>query len=240
MARLAWLPAIILGLGCADEPSSPSDPAPGPANPGGPGSPGDDPDDPVPPPPPANSDCSGIASYRITMDMSWDPVGVPNPHWSPLVGATHNSELELWSVGGIATDGIESMAETGATSALVAEIDEAVEAGTSDGAVVGGPIALSPGSSSIEIDVSSEFALVTLVSMLAPSPDWFVGVNGLALCEDGIWIEGSFDLVVYDAGTDSGASFTSGNMDTVPRQPIALDSGFAGNVVGSLSFELTE
>ena len=35
--------------------------------------------------------------------------------------------------------------------------------------------------SSFEITVSGEHAAVTLASMLAPSPDWFVGVSGLSL-----------------------------------------------------------
>ena len=51
--------------------------------------------------------------------------------------------------------------------------------------------------------------------MIAPSPDWFVGVTGLPLYEDGSWVE---ELVVelypYDAGTDSGSTYESPNKPT--------------------------
>jgi hypothetical protein len=59
--------------------------------------------------------------------------------------------------------------------------------------------------------------------MIAPSPDWFVGVNGLPLLVNGQWIEQvDFPLYSWDAGSDSGASFTSPDLDTVPKEPIAL------------------
>ena len=69
--------------------------------------------------------------------------------------------------------------------------------------------------------------LVTVVSMLAPSPDWFVGVSGLDLRAGDHWVQQLVvPLVVYDAGTDSGSNFTSSNSPTFPRQPIAELTGF--------------
>ena len=57
--------------------------------------------------------------------------------------------------------------------------------------------------------------------MIAPSPDWFVGVHGLNFIEAGDWVDNlSVDLLPYDAGTDSGVSFNSPNAPTVPPQPI--------------------
>jgi len=57
--------------------------------------------------------------------------------------------------------------------------------------------------------------------MIAPSPDWFVGVSALALFEDGRWVgERRIDLVPWDAGTDSGSTFTSPDQAT-PPQPIS-------------------
>ena len=70
--------------------------------------------------------------------------------------------------------------------------------------------------------MSRDYPLVTLVTMVAPSPDWFAGVTGLRLIENGAWIE---DRVVpaaaWDAGTDSGVSFVSPDLETIPRQPIS-------------------
>lgn len=51
--------------------------------------------------------------------------------------------------------------------------------------------------------------LVSFVSMMDPSPDWFVGVSGLELClPNCTWIESKvLDLYPWDAGTDSGATY---------------------------------
>ena len=83
---------------------------------------------------------------------------------------------------------------------------------------------------------------VSIVSMLAPSPDWFVGASDLPLCVDGKWRdEVAVDLVVFDAGTDSGATFTSPDQDTQPADAITLQELFVENgqpvVVGTMSFQ---
>ena len=63
--------------------------------------------------------------------------------------------------------------------------------------------------------------LVTLVTMVAPSPDWFVGVSGLSLIVGGDWAsELSVPLQAYDAGTDSGTSFLAPDEATQPRESI--------------------
>lgn len=52
--------------------------------------------------------------------------------------------------------------------------------------------------------------LVSFVSMIDPSPDWFLGVSGLDLClRNCTWAESKIvDLYPYDAGTDSGPTYT--------------------------------
>ncbi|MGH0129072.1 UNVERIFIED_CONTAM: hypothetical protein FKN15_015671 [Acipenser sinensis] len=56
---------------------------------------------------------------------------------------------------------------------------------------------------------------------IIPSPDWFVGVDSLDLCDGGQWVqEVSLDLYPYDAGTDSGFTFSSPNYLTVPQENI--------------------
>lgn len=58
--------------------------------------------------------------------------------------------------------------------------------------------------------VDSEHHLLSFVSMIYPSPDWFVGVSGQNLCDNTNckWIERKdVDLFPWDAGTDSGTSY---------------------------------
>jgi hypothetical protein len=79
----------------------------------------------------------------------------------------------------------------------------------------------SPGIAEVDFTMDPGFPLVTVVTMIAPSPDWFVGVRNLSLCSDGEWVDSlSVDLFAYDAGTDSGVDYGSDNEPTVPHVPI--------------------
>lgn len=57
--------------------------------------------------------------------------------------------------------------------------------------------------------VDSNHHLISLVSMVDPSPDWIVGVSGLELCLPNCsWVENKVhNLYPWDAGTDSGPSY---------------------------------
>ena len=142
-------------------------------------------------------------------------------HFSGLIGATHEEGLRLWQEGTIATNGIEAMAELGAKTPFDMEIQRAIDAGRAEHLLSGGGIARSPNAVALDFDISLDKPSVTLVSMIAPSPDWFVGVSNLSLLGNGDWVDALVvDLSPYDAGTDSGASYESRDQDTSPRQPI--------------------
>ena len=81
----------------------------------------------------------------------------------------------------------------------------------------------SPGEKIIEITVKDRYSMVSLISVLAPSPDWFVGIDSLDLCgSDGMWRDDvMMDLKPWDAGTDSGENFNSDNMKTMPYDLIS-------------------
>jgi len=174
---------------------------------------------------------STTAQYTITFDATWSAQTHPisdfptsNAHFSGLVGAMHNDQVTFWQEGQLATEGIKSMAETGSKSDLLAEVDAAIAAGSAGQRLSGGSIGLSPGNVSMgPITVNSTHPQMTLVSMIAPSPDWFVGVDGLSLVDaNGDWIDSIVvDLYPYDSGTDDGAEYTSSNAESVPREPIA-------------------
>ncbi|MDX1420437.1 MAG: spondin domain-containing protein [Rubricoccaceae bacterium] len=169
----------------------------------------------------------GAATYRVTFEATWSeathPVDFPpDPHFSGLVGATHEATASLWAPGELASAGIESMAETGSKTLLIAEAEALIAGGQAEAVLSGGGIAVSPGSVSLDLEVSAAYSHVSLVSMLAPSPDWFVGVHGLDLYEGGTWAaERVVDLHVYDSGTDSGATYTAPDDDTNPPEPLA-------------------
>lgn len=176
--------------------------------------------------PPNMGDTETSARYELTFEASWSQTThadnfPPNPHFSGLIGAIHNEQVIFWERGQPATPGIELMAETGSKSDLRSEIQEAIDNGSAVAMLDEGGIGLSPGEIKIEFDVNSDYHQITLVSMLAPSPDWFVGVHNLNLRDENGFIESSvIELALYDAGTDSGPLYTSGNDDTDPAGTI--------------------
>jgi len=171
------------------------------------------------------------AQYRVEFDATWSASTLPqqfppNPHFSGLVGGSHGAGVSFWSPGGIASQGIENMAETGSKSVLLSEVNGAINAGTALDTVNGGGVGTSPGSVSTTFDVDVANPLATIVTMIAPSPDWFVGVHGFNLLVDGNWVaEATVPLFGYDAGTDSGPTYTSPNADVTPHLPITLLDG---------------
>ena len=173
---------------------------------------------------------SATASYRVTFDATWSaathPTEIPpNPHFSGLVGAVHDDQLDLYELGQLASPGVQSMAETGSKFPLIDEVEAAIAAGHAE-SVISGPGLVSPSAKSIVVSVSQSFSEVTLVSMVAPSPDWFVGVNGLDLFQPGHWIdEIELPLFAIDAGTDSGSTYLAPDQPTLPPDPVALKPG---------------
>jgi hypothetical protein len=119
------------------------------------------------------------------------------------------------------------MAEQGFTSPLDAHINDAIAATTARALIRGPNVPLSPASVSVEFEAAQSHPLLTLVTMVAPSPDWFVGVSALPLFESGQWVERSaVDLRPWDAGTDGGRSYESPDLPLNPRQPIGALTGF--------------
>ncbi|MBX2882591.1 MAG: spondin domain-containing protein [Granulosicoccus sp.] len=169
------------------------------------------------------------ARYRLTFTATWSvethPDNFPpNPHFSGLIGGVHNEQVIFWESGQIASDGLEAVAETGAKTSFRNEVNAAIDDGRALALIDAGGVALSPGTVSTEFSVNRDYPEITVISMLAPSPDWFVGVRNLSLLNDSaefVQMQ-TIDLNLYDSGTDSGISYTSGNSDTNPRDPVAL------------------
>ena len=194
------------------------------------------------------SNQNASATYRVTFEATWSNETHPyanfptTAHFSRLVGATHNANVTFWEVGGVASSGIESMAESGGTSTLSSEVEAQITNNNALAVLLGGNIPSSPGTATVEsFEVNQTFPLVTLVSMIAPSPDWFVGVSNLSLLDDqGNWVASKeVTLYPYDSGTDSGPDYTSPNDDTNPQEPISRIRGqfpFSDQPIGTFTF----
>ena len=185
------------------------------------------------------------ATYSVTFEGNWTldstPGGVVGgAHFTTLVGAVHNDMVTFWESGGTATPGVEGVAELGSTGTFVSE----VTAAGANASLVRETIGSSPTvTATFEIEVTSDHPLFTLLSMIGPSPDWFVGVSGLSLLDaQGQWLsEHAVDLFPYDAGTEDGEEFTLSNSATDPQGTIMSIRGtgkFSDEPMAMLSFEL--
>ena len=204
----------VAAAGCSESPTQPS---------GVPQQPG-----PSPAPAPFQPVAPQTVRYSVVFQSTWSaathPTDFPDTaHYSGLIGGTHNQSISFWREGGAATDGIRQMAERGSKSPLDQEVMNAIASGQAQHVLSGPALDVSPGTTSMEFDISQSFPLVTLVTMVAPSPDWFVGVTGLELFRNGQWVDQvRVDLNAHDAGTDSGRSYRSPDQESIPRQPISL------------------
>ena len=188
---------------------------------------------------------TGTATYTVTFTGNWNRDSTPggvvgSAHFTTLIGAVHDSSVTFWTSGGTATAGVEDVAESGATSAFRSEITAAGEAVSS---IVQESGTSATGSNTFEVTFSRTHPLLTLLSMIGPSPDWFVGVSGLSMLdESSAWRPShEADLFPYDAGTEDGESFSLGNPSTDPRGTITSLRGmgrFSDTRMAGLSFKL--
>ena len=186
-----------------------------------------------------------MATYRVTFQGSWTTASTPggvvrSAHFTTLIGAVHNGNVTFWQSGGVASPGIEQVAETGVTRSFRAEIERSshVFAVIQRGVSFGGT-----GRAAFDLQVPADHPLITLVSMIGPSPDWFVGVAGLSLLDgEGQWIsERQVDLFPYDAGTEDGTEFSLSNPATNPQGTIMSIRGtgkFSEEPMATLTFDL--
>ncbi|XP_069679173.1 spondin-1-like isoform X2 [Periplaneta americana] len=170
------------------------------------------------------------AKYEVTFEGLWSrhthPKDFPTNGWltrfSDVIGASHSADYRFWDYGGFASEGLRQVAERGATRMLESELKAQSEhirtiikaRGISFPNVTGKTFAV--------FRVDRKHHLMSIVSMIDPSPDWIVGVSRLELClRNCSWVEHKvLNLYPWDAGTDSGITYISPDMPTSPREVI--------------------
>ena len=172
--------------------------------------------------------CNGSAKYTLTFQAEWTSARHANfpsdPHFSPMVGCSHKADYVMWRPGEKASTGVKNVAETGSTSVIDREIDSQIASKSAHKRYKGSLISGGTARDSIShIEVNTVYPLVSFITMVAPSPDWFLGVRDLNLCDTttGKWRDQEVrDLFPYDAGTDSGLNFESSDKVTNPPDNI--------------------
>ena len=186
------------------------------------------------------------AVYDVVFQGTWTtavtPGGVPSgAHFSRLIGGIHSDAVTFLQSGGPASAGVESMAEVGGWTGLQGEVQNAGSGALS--VLAGNTDSISPTTSkTLTATLTTEHPRITLVTMVAPSPDWFVGVSGLPLLDQGRWLRAhEVHLYPWDAGTEDGSEFSLDNLATTPQGTIESIRGtgkFSTERIASLSFTL--
>lgn len=193
-----------------------------------------------------NSTRAEIVQYRVEVDNTWSvethPEGLPvDAHFSWFGGGVHNANVSFWNEGEVASPGMVRMAESGVTTGLQLEIEAEIENGNAISAYSIKKWFCPPsishkscGTPEFVIRASAQHSLATFVSMLGPSPDWFVGTNGLDLRdESNDWQQViEVDLHPYDGGTRSDNSWLLGGPKNDPPEPIQLIPSKENHLVG--------
>ena len=167
------------------------------------------------------------ATYRITVTGKWQmpQFGVPNNvHFTYFAGMVHNSNSWLWKAGSKASLGIKNLAETGGLTQIIQETDSIIyQKNSIEHIAFPPPSAL--GSVSSNVYCNSDYSYVSFASMIAPTPDWFIGINSLNLYNSNQWVQDTLlNLYVHDAGTKDGDAFSMTGPATMPQQPIMLQT----------------
>ncbi|XP_037090217.1 uncharacterized protein LOC119110483 [Pollicipes pollicipes] len=131
---------------------------------------------------------------------------------------THNSSVLLYRAGQQASGALQLFAEKGDSAGL--ETNAQGDLGVLD-QFTAPAVTQGEGTTHSQLFVDGVHSKVSMISKIVPSPDWFIGIDSLELCEDGHWID-TLDVKLFpmDAGTDQGLAFTSPNWESVPHEPI--------------------
>lgn len=161
--------------------------------------------------------CKGSsAKYEVTFSNFLSPNYFGNliPEeglvFSPLAGVSHSNRVSLLTARGFASEPVRLIAEKGDNAPLVKVANSLKGMGTKS--VVGAKGPTLPGlNTTLTLMVDCKNPFITVLGMIAPSPDWFVQISNYNLYNSRV---GAFTektggyLIAYDAGTDSGGEFT--------------------------------
>ncbi|MGH8109825.1 MAG: spondin domain-containing protein [Arenimonas sp.] len=178
---------------------------------------------------PAATAMSTQVKYRVDFTPLWTKANFPleypddslihKPHFSGWIGTAHNDNYHLFMEGSMPTAGLERLSETGKHDPLDAEINAAVTAGNALMLTESDPLKDFTQTVSFEITLDNTHPSAALVAMIAPSPDWFAGVD-VNLMENGNFVQDkTVDVMAWDSGGDDGTTYFADDVDTNPKKP---------------------
>lgn len=165
---------------------------------------------------PSGARAESVVTFRLSITNLTSP-GVPITHGAYLV---HQDLHALWEPETMATLALERIAEVGSPGLAILSLGarELFLVTEAPGDRVSWEISAVPGD------------LFSFAQMLSPTNDAFIGVDSLALFDGMRPTSGTYDLIVWDGGTEEnapvGSGFEGGQPDTIHLEE-NLEAGIA-------------
>jgi hypothetical protein len=165
------------------------------------------------------------AEYTVIIKSTWTKASHPfeypsGAHFSGMIGASHSAKYSIFAVGRRPTPGLERLSEEGKHSPLDTEIRTAIDQGNALQEFESGGLKNWRDSMVATVRVDPAHPLVSVVNMVAPSPDWFTGVSNVNLIENGSWVgRRTLTAPAYDSGGDDGRTYKAADKDANPKKP---------------------
>ena len=149
-------------------------------------------------------------NYLVILVSNWnkeDHVELPRgAHFSKPAIVLHKSNYTLIPFEGQATPGLEKLAELGQTGEIEEEFETEMEKGSIMSYSIFPGLYLSDGTSmQFTISVNASAPYFSMASMIAPSPDWIIGIDSLLLYDESKGFSSGVErqaLYAISAGTE--------------------------------------
>ena len=177
--------------------------------------------------------CASSGSYAAQLEV--ELINLTRGSWfTPFLVAAHSPDASLFAAGSQASANLQAMAEGGDISGLSADV-QALNANVVENPAAG---LLAPGArttASLNTDAAPDNTVLSIVAMLLPSNDGFMGLNGIAIpTEPGTYV---FDVPAYDAGTEANDEVVGSGAPGEPGYPapppVAAASGTGGSGISA-------
>ncbi|XP_065196738.1 spondin-2-like [Sycon ciliatum] len=154
---------------------------------------------------------TGTITYTVRLEFLWpasDYFLPVNPHWSRSVFATHSGCAVIFRNQVQPSEGIASLTARGEPTEL--QNETAAYSDRVRSFVIAPPVSTAAGNATGEVTADRYHPEMTALSMIAPSPSWFVGVDSVPLCTGDVWVQSAvYDIAPWNAGADGGRNYSS-------------------------------
>jgi len=156
------------------------------------------------------------ATNTVTVDIT----NITHGTWfTPLLVVAHRGNVDLFEVGEVASAALERAAEEGDVTGL-----KGIAVGLGASVAVANPAPMGPGeSATAEVDITGGNRFISVVGMLLPTNDGFVGLDSVRVR--------SHKRVVYANGYDAGTEINDELL--APGAPGATGPGIPGDPSGA-------